>query len=491
MKSLSVKFIAASIWLLAAGMMMVESASAQERELRSDAYFGIQGASGQTPFWHYANIYGRIPDRSAFNTLAGGSVHAPRFVSWKGFNLSAGVHTFGRISDVNNSLHFQELYFKIDFAGFQAMVGRFRDDAEILAPDFSSGSMMISRNATPVPRLLFGTDGYKDIPFTSGHLQFKAIYSDGVLESNRHISNAMMHHKSLHLKMNILVFEIMTGFIHNVQWGGTDPERGRLPMGFDDYLRVVLGRSADQASGATEFEVTNRLGNTIAAYDGEMIVHLGKHQILAYRQIYLEDTLSMALRSYLAGLFGLGYRNAANDSWLNLALLEYVNTIRQDSFRNAPKGRANYYNHYVYLSGWAYHGSAIGNPLLTYDSEQHLFTNNMILGWHFAFAGNITDDLSYILKFTYTRNYGVCEDQIIEGKCHITSSELQDVGLVLIPRHELRKDQYSLLIQLDYNLPRMPGVKLHGSAGIDTGDHLGNRLGIMLGVTFTDFLAGN
>lgn len=469
--------------------MFAQNQPAYYDRIETKFYSSFYQANGMHPFWHTSNQFGILTKAKSSSWVNGFSVHSKElFRITPGISFSAGVHGVGRISNGANSLHFQEFYGAFNYAGFRLSGGRFHHPTEILEPSLSTGSMMISKNAVPVNRFMLSTNGYLDIPFTNGVFQFHATYSDGVLEENRHVSHARLHHKSLHLKTNVLMFEIMTGFIHNVQWGGTDPERGRLPMGFSDYIRIVTGQRADENSGATEFEVNNRLGNTIASYDGSMIVHLGNgNQILAYRQIYLEDTHSLALRSYMDGLFGLGFRKINKGNIIDAIIVEHVNTIRQDSFSDAPKGRGNYYNHYVYQTGWSHFGSAIGNPLLTFDPSIGRFSNNMVLAWHTAFRGYLHGQVSYTVKATYSRNYGVCRDQIIFGSCIITDQIPPDDNLVLLPRNELRKDQYSFLVEGTYMHPTLPNYRFNVSLGYDNGALLGNRLGIMIGMSVSDF----
>jgi len=466
-----------------------QSTDSAKKSFNTEFYTTFYQANGSHPFWHTSNQFGILTKAETLSWVSGIRMHSNEvFRISSGAWFSGGMHGVSRLSMGANSLHFQEFFAAFHYSGFKLSAGRFHHPTEILEPILSTGSMMISNNAIPVKRIMLSTDGYRDIPFTRGIFQFHATYSDGVLEENRHVKHARLHHKSFHLKTNLFMFEIMTGFIHNVQWGGTDPERGRLPMGFGDYIRIVTGQRAELNSGATEYEENNRLGNTIASYDGSMIVHLGNnHQLLAYRQIYLEDTHSLALRSYMDGLFGLGYRNLNTGNMLDAIIIEHVNTIRQDSFSDAPKGRGNYYNHYVYQSGWSHYNSAIGNPLLTFDPSLGRFSNNMVLAWHTAFRGYVHDQVSYTFKATYSRNYLTCRDQIIFGSCIITDQFPPDENLTLIPRNELRQDQYSFLVEGVYNHSTLPGYRFKVSLAYDNGTLLGNRFGLMIGVSVSDF----
>ncbi|MGF1668807.1 MAG: hypothetical protein ACFCU6_00050, partial [Balneolaceae bacterium] len=98
--------------------------------------------------------------------------------------------------------------------------------------------------------------------------------------------------------------------------------------------------------------------------------------------------------------------------------------------------------------------------------------------------GRLNDRLQYRAMATYSRNYGVCSDQIITGGCFINSERPADPNLETIPRSELRRDQYSAIIEANYQLLPAQGIRLHGSVALDTGDFLGESAGVMLGVSW-------
>lgn len=447
------------------------------------------GAS-ELPFWLYANRYGELEPGSAFNWLNRFSARYRIGGEGQPYLLETGAGVALRASDAAHSAHFQTLYFLAEYSIFRLQAGRFYDDAEMPLPHLTSGSMMVSRNATPVPRIQLSTRDFIDVPFTAGYLQFRGRYSDGQLESSRYVSNALLHQKMAHLKFNVWRFEIMTGFIHNVIWAGTDPERGRLPRSFSDYLRVVTGRSADPQSSASGSEVLNRLGNSVASYDGSMLAYLNGAQLVAYRQIYLEDTVSLRLRSYMDGLYGLGLQNIQWISWLDTFLLEYVNTVRQDALPGMPPGRARYYNHGNYYSGWSYEGNVLGNPLLTIDRDRVRYPvyNNMVIGWHLGMDGHLSESLIWQFMGTFSRNYGNCNDDLlISGNlCSVTTTGRDPrPGSEARPRSEVRRDQYSFLLRGSYLLMPQHGLSISAALALDTGAHLGNRAGLEIGLRLT------
>ena len=72
-------------------------------------------------------------------------------------------------------------------------------------------------------------------------------------------------------------------------------------------------------------------------------------------------------------------------------------------------GWDNYYNHYLYQSGWTNNGDVIGNPLFTVGankgrySDGHYIINNRLKAHHFAFQGKIFKNFFYsVLKIQRT-----------------------------------------------------------------------------------------
>jgi hypothetical protein len=91
-------------------------------------------------------------------------------------------------------------------------------------------------------------------------------------------------------------------------------------------------------------------------------------------------------------------------------LYEHVNTKRQSSKRSELEqglyGTDNYYNHFVYSTGWTHRGRSIGMPLILTQPGFEGVTNNILLAHHFGVDGWLATVLSYRLLFTYSRNYG-------------------------------------------------------------------------------------
>ena len=457
--------------LLLALSVLSSPTHAQPRPLDYSVSTAFQGTvGGRTPFWHHANTRGRYRPSSTANWVSGAALRLP-FRGDDGLDVSLGTEVVGRLSDARNTLHALELYGRLQYQGLRLSVGRFPETIGMNWTDLSMGSMMVSRNAPPVPKIKLSAPHFLDVPFTAGRLQVRGHWSDGRLGPHRTVGTPLLHQKSAYLKVNLGALSVIGGGIQNTVWGGD----GRS-SDLDDYLRAVSGKALGSDLAPT------REGNTIAAYDFALQYTTERWTVRATRLFYLEDTVSMRFRSPWDGMWGLGVRRRADQGWITGLLYEHMNTIQQDALPGAPRGRVDYYNHGTYESGWTYRGAVLGNPLFVFSPEEGEITNNMILAHHLGLRGAPTPRLHYRLRLTYSRNYGVCEDQIIEGTCRVLSYDPAPPDQEVRPRGELREDQYSVVGTVRYRLSGQYGLQAVGSVATDLGSFYGSRWGVRAGL---------
>lgn len=453
---------------------------AQERTASISAYNYFFISHKEAPLWHYANRDGYMHSHSTLNNITGLSISGPGIELLPGLNIYTGVEAVNRFSDQKNSIHFQQIYGRADYGILSLKAGRFFETMGIHNPGLSTGSMILSRNATPFPKISLETNGFVNFPMTNGRFQFHARFSEGFLEKDRFTRYPRVHQKSFYLRFHIGDFTGMGGVIHNVMWGGNNPEYGDMSYSLEDYLRIVFSRPASVDSGLPG--TGNRLGNTIGAYDFAAAYTFAGYRIHAYRLFYLEDTPSTKFRSPWDGIWGAGFERTEGNGLINSILYEHLNTLTQDAKEHIPAGRANYYNHRVYRSGWTYHGNALGSPLLTFDREEGLFVNNIVLAHHLGLAGRLFERLDYRLMVTYSRNYGRCDDRISPGRCvSVTTENPMPEEWELRPHGEFRRDRYSTLLEGQYLLSADYRISLIGSLAFDLGEYSAPRAGIMAG----------
>ncbi len=433
------------------------------------------GTAGELPFWFYSNINGKI-DPSGTNFLNELSFHH-LFMDNGTLLLSGGVNTVLRFSD-DKSVHLSELYIQARAYGLQLDAGRFRQPIGLNNHQLSVGSMMVSDNAIPIPKISISTPEFMEVPFTDGFLQYKGMFSHGWLEGSRYVSNAFLHQKYFYLRVNAGSFSGTGGIIHNAQWGGESPQFGRLPQSFGDYLRLISGMGANPESNAPGGEISNVMGNSVAAYEFGLAYRHDQYRISVTRLFYLEDKVSTRFRSPWDGVWGANLTFDNNNGLLHAITYEHINTKNQDAKSWELIGRRDYYDNFVYRSGWTYENRTLGIPLILFDGTT--ITNNVLIGHHVGFKGKGTDNLAYRILFTYSRNYGVRDDWVSRGGDSIPNDR-DDI----IPREQFRQDQYSWLVQFKYTLQNLEGLQVDLSIGSDTGKLYANNLGVMAGVSYT------
>lgn len=442
-------------------------AQAQEADRPRTFYLyagsSVYGSTGiNLPFWFHSNVDGRV-DPSGTNLLNEVGYRANLFRSGI-FSISSGGNLAARLSP-QNSLHFSKLYVDAELGGFRLSAGKFPQPIGLNNHRLSVGSPLVSRNATPIPKVSLSTPEFLDAPFGNGVLEYKAMFSHGWLNESRYVDGVMMHQKYLYIQLNFGRFLATGGFVHNAMWGGTHPTMGRFPQGFSDYLRVITGRAA--AAGGPGGEVSNVLGNSVAAYDFAATYEFETVTASLTRMFYLEDKVSTRFRSPWDGVWGLNLHFDEPEAVVGELTYEHFNTKTQDAKLSEAPGRRDYYNHFLFESGWSYHQRALGLPLALYDSQQQMFTNNMIVGHHLGVKGQISAGLGYKAFLTYSRNYGR------------NGETLPKEDYQLAP---LRTDQYSFYLSLRHSLASIENISVGVAAGADFGELYEERVGLMLNV---------
>ena len=458
--------------------LSISELKAQTQQIHYGLESSVYGSGQNLPFWFYSNADGKI-DQSSSNLINQFYSYYTYRDTSQSFQFSTGFDLNTRLAR-DNTLFFRQLYGKVNYHWILASVGRFDDPIGLNDHDLSMGSMLVSRNATPVPKVKLGTDGFVKLPLTDGHLQFSGMLAHGWLEADRYIKDPYLHQKFLYLRYQNERFDITAGGVHNVVWGGTHPQLGenppfKLPSSFSDFFKVMFGQAA--SGNAPAGEVTNVVGNSVAAYEVKAGINFDEFRVKAYRQFYLEDKVALGLRSPWDGLWGLGVELSDSKGMISEVLWEHLNTKRQNSFDFEPRGRTNYYNNGVYRSGWTYEGRVLGNPLIINRPIANFeggglypISNNIIIAHHIGIKGVPTDRLSYKAMLTYSRNYGTHYDQGEEPGPYV-------------PLDQLRRDQYSSLLQLNYLLAPNYGLSLQGSLAFDIGElYNEDRLGFQIGI---------
>ena len=362
-----------------------------------------------------------------------------------GMDVIASVHA-------DHKAYLQQLYASLKYDKFFFEIGSREHEAILRNSQLSSGAFTKGSNAKPVPQVRIGTSDFWTVPYTKGWLQihFEGGYGKFMDSSYRrerffagnttemlnqqYASGAYYHQKHLYFRTNPNKrFFVVAGIDHAVQFGGAcyKYENGELvakkkATNLKSFWKVILpvGDKNYFENNVTEDWV---FGNHL----GSMTIQLGwninkYHQVQVYVDDPFEDGSGMRKSNGWDGLWGVEYTNkTAGRQYVRGVVLEFLQTTNQSGplhwdsgdypepvrsqITDYVTGNDNYYNHYFYDS-YSHYGMAIGTPLLTspiYNKDGFTqFRDSRVKAWHMGINGEISDNLSYLVKGSYREGYG-------------------------------------------------------------------------------------
>lgn len=386
------------------------------------------GTAGDLPFWLHSNQLGALDRYSANTTLNLNAAYQHHFDF--GLDLSTGANLLLRAAE-DPVAWLETGYLQLGYGHFILWAGRKEEYFGLVHPSLSSGSMDLSRNARPMPKIVMATDGYQPLPGTRRVFYYQGTYAHGWMDDQdyRFVDNVLLHQKTLYLRMftEDAIFVPRAGFTHFAHWGGDSPIFGRSPVDFRSYIDVIFSLKSDSKELLPGGQLSNVYQNHLGVYDFAAMFNIGRYKFGASRQFYLEDSPSTKFVAPWDGMWGAyiqrrpdsrtRWRREKTDDWqtvwergnrpfLTGILYEHINTRKQiRRWRNERYQYANYYNHWAYHGGWTYHGRIIGNPL--YYSEKGVYgvVNNKLIAHHFGLEG-FAGPFAWRALTTYSRNYG-------------------------------------------------------------------------------------
>ena len=456
---------------------------------------GSASSGKYTPFWITSNTYGTVPIKPNNGYVRGD-------LSWK-YNFRNGININAEADIISAAKHsssvwIHQLYAAVAYRNIYFFIGAKERYISMLDKNLSIGDMTYSTNARPMPEINFAFPNYTAIPYTKDYLKFKVDFALGKSFDNDYILRTkvfdkpyaidmLWHHKSLFLKLEDSAgdfpFYGIFGIEHAAQWGGWTSfnDFGKNPASLKDFIRIVLCESGD--SSADEGEQINVLGNHLGTYNFKMAYKGKKFQAALYKQHYFDDNSGLELFNWRDGIWG-GEFTFHNQPFLQKIVLEYLQTTNQSGpfhflyydrnlYPNARGGGGdNYYNHYLYTSGWSYFGRGIGNALLTspeYNDDRSLgFKNNRVKAIHLGLKGKITSEFYYRTLFTGTHNWGIPDYPFLK-----------------------RKDNFSSLIECIYEPKKYEGWQIAIQGSFDKGDLYGDSFGCALKISKTGVVGKN
>ena len=317
----------------------------------------------------------------------------------------------------NKDTFFKQLYLSLNNDNFYFQVGK-----KTNLPKFnylSSGSLVESNNADPILKILMGSMDFNNISLRNIKFQYFIKISHGWINNNEYIKNPYLHEKSLKLKKEISKnTSMILGLDHMAIWAGETINYGKQPSELRDFLRVMFALPG--GNNSLNQEQKNSLGNHLGAWTFSYEKKFENKILSLYFEHPFEDESGARwILNEFDGLYGISI-NQKKSSYISEFTYEYINTMDQSGSKGASDstyGWDNYYNHYIYQSGWTNNGRVIGNPLFTLGSNKGRYSNgqyiinNRLKAHHFGFLGSISEKIYYKILFTYSENFGIYPDQ--------------------------------------------------------------------------------
>ena len=454
------------------------SSCAFSQELKTPDYSFETGASftagKQTPYWLLSNQYGLLTPNK-FNGWIKAGVHTQ--LSKKKIDYDYRLELVNRYGN-KNELYVNQAYVRLKLYFVNIQAGSIEETFGNQDSILSSGGLMWSGNARPMPKISIMVPNYTKIPFTFGLLEFKGGISHGWFGNEPLVNKTWLHHKFGYIQFGgKLPVHIHYGFHHFAQWGGKTEDGVQLPNTWDDFAKVFFAKAG--GSGAPGPDSLNSLGNHIGSRNFGLDVDLHNYKLGVYWQTIFEDGSGKAYRNIRDGLWGFYLHSKEKNKFINGFVYEFINTTDQSGPAHEfwildgvqytypipggvfyqPGGNDDYFNNVIYQFGWTYKNMTIGTPFITspiipFEGTGEYIRNNKVTGHHLGIEG-IIKDISYKIFYSYYLNFG-------------TNS---------VP-FSPNRHQHSVLLQT-YFCNKLPwGIDISTKVGIDIGNMYGNNLGM-------------
>ena len=347
---------------------------------------GMLSSNDELPFWMHRNQRGRVSSTTNFTGWINGKANY-EINRDKTLEIGGGILYQDAFKD---EVFLDELYAQYKNSWLTIIVGRKQRKELYDGLSATNENILWSLNSRPMPGLQFKTNA--PIFFSRDRKWgFEASWSEYIMEKDRFVEFARVHHKSISLiyqpNQNL---KIKAGLQHFAQWAGTstDPEVGKQPQGFVDYLRIVTGRGGGENS--TPSDQANVLGNHIGSYEFSVTKGYKDFSLSFIYNSIFEDGSGSRFANIPDGRYGIFMKYKDKDRLFNAFMYEFYYTKNQS--RYTFSGADNYFNNGpVYNSGWTYEKRVLGAPFFTEQEDGLGIKKNAFLVHHIGFGGQFSN----------------------------------------------------------------------------------------------------
>lgn len=493
------------VMLLQAAMIMVAPAASAEYTINySGEAFANAGSGDFAPYYIMSNRHGVLTQSQ--DAYLRGRIWRPmdmdrRFTYGFGADLIGGWGSntgYMQITDGEPQVHerhpsrgwIQQLYGEIKYRGVFLTAGLKERSSALLNERLSSGDLVESGNARPIPEVRVGFIDFQNIPFTKGWLQIQGEISYGKLTDNKwmrehfnyadfHLNQGALHtykrcyFRTMPSQPFSATFGMQVGglFGGETKWytAGKVTQERKFSKGVKQFFKMFL-----PMDGGLDFYS----GSSLGSWDVQFRYRLNNgYTLKAYFQKPFEDGSGIGFLNGWDGIWGVEFATNAG-GYVSGAVVEYLDFTNQsgsihwdpdDHPGTGIQGRAegcdDYYNNQEYNS-YAYYGMALGSPFMVspiYNLDgMMMFLYNRVRGFHIGIEGNITGDVSYRALGGYRRSWGSGYVPIIEPK-----------------------SDTSFMAEVTWNVRPVKGLAVKGQFALDHGTLLGNNTGGCISVSYT------
>lgn len=382
------------------------------------------------PLWLVANRFGVISDQQfdfsthlrLMNSHRIGRPLTADNKNDKGLYIDYGVDVYN--NDHLKKFLFQEGFIRAKYKKVSLTAGRFKQIIGEVDPDLSSGSLGVSGNSLPIPKISFAV-AYANVPFTNGWIQFKGQISHGWMGEDQFMKHAYLHEKNFYLRVGKKKFKLYGGVQHYAVWGGSRDDLFSLDKSFSGFLNVLLVKEANDGS-VFGTVAPNRAGDHRGVLEAGAEWENDDIKIQLNNQTPFDMGQGIDPRN-IDRLLSLNITNKKPDAKLKKVVLEFIYTKQMNDFYK-QQYRESYYNNGIYRTGWEYNDHIIGTPLFInrqrgqnyfdsvhpYDWDAPANTinaldniiGNRVVGGHVAFLYALNKQVMSKTLLTYTQNYG-------------------------------------------------------------------------------------
>lgn len=400
-------------------------------------------------------------------------------------------HTWSDNPVGRNAFRITTLYGELKYRACFLTIGMKSYSSGIVDDELSSGDLVRSNNASPVPGIGVGFLDFVDIPFTKGWVQINGELMYGKMMDSKFKEREFNHYSGLEA-LNIL-------YNYKRCYFRTNPDKN---------FHVTIGMQASAFFGGSAYEY--KLGKIVASdergfhvkdllqaffpreggeayYEGS---HLGSwdlkatyrfkdgSRLNAYFEWPWEDGSGIGRMNGWDGLWGLQY-DFARGGAVTKVVMEYLDFTNQggpihyapddhpnSSMTGQASGSDDYYNNGFY-GAYTNYGMSIGSPFLVsplYNRDGMLsYLHNRARGFHVAVEGRPTERMCYKVMAGYA----------VAG------------GSGWFPAYRKSHSASALVEWRMSPLRRMPGLELGVKMAFDKGDLRGDNFGAQLQMCYS------